>query len=326
MTHSQSCDCKEQILFVINYIETNNPAYQKLKGNKKEHAQYLKTKVNLIEKSNMIKDTLVCLNQLSDYLTLIKDHHTSIYLTPSDAKNKTENAHENKSNYEFMQLSDQLNYVRVSSFSGYLKKELDVFYDTIAQRLMSKPFMVLDLRDNAGGNDNCYYALMNYLYTKPIKVDDCDVWVSEENLRLYNKMFHTNTTLLEKMNKAKLNSFVPISQNQTWKIDNPSRYPCKVFILQNRSIGSSAEDLIQYAKQSNKVITLGDNTGGYMGFGNVISVRTPKNIFQLQSTTTKYKNGSQFEYVGIPPDIRLPNFERWQDTVMTLITKEKKCR
>lgn len=323
----QYCNCNEQALFVINYVEANNPAYQQLKGNKKDFKKYTTAKSHLIHQSRSIKNVAGCLDLLKQYVALVKDHHSNIYALETISK-PGEIATEIKKvlPYEYKFVSDSINYVRVSSFNGKLKKELDIFYDSIFTTLISKPYLVLDLRDNGGGNDECFIPLMRYIYTQPIKVDRCDVWVSEENLRLYSKNYATNNALLEKMKISKLNSFVPISENSVWKIDNPTNYPCKVFILQNKSVASSAEDLVNYAKQSNKVITIGQNTGGYMGYGNVISVKTPNHMFQLQTTTTKYKFGSQYEYVGIPPDILLDKFSKWEETVSKLIKQEKKCK
>jgi hypothetical protein len=317
---STGCICHEQMKFVIEYIEANNPAYQKIQANKRENKKYTLNKLSLVERSKFENDTIECLHVLKDYVTSIKDHHTNIFLfKQTNANTSTERM---SKPYEYKVILDSINYVRLSSFDGKLEKELNTFYDSIAMSLMSKPYLVVDLRDNGGGNDVCYHKLMRFIYTNPIEIDDCEVWASEENIRLYSKYFAHNKALIQRMKESKINSFVTVSKNQIWKIENKTSYPLRVFILQNKGMASSAEDFVFYAHQSKKVTTIGTNTGGYTGFGNVMTVYTPNKLFQLQTTTTRYKKGSKFEYVGHSPDIKIQDFTTWEIIVVDAINKK----
>lgn len=319
-TDTTSCMCHEQMKFVIEYIEANNPAYQKIRTNKRENKKYTLNKLSLVERSKFETDTIKCLQWLKEYVTSIKDHHTNIFLfKQTNANPSTESM---SKPYEFNVILDSINYVRISSFDGKLEKELNNFYDSIAMSLMSKPYLVVDLRDNGGGNDACYHKLMRFIYTNPIEVDDCEVWASDENIRLYSKYFGHNKALIQRMKESKINSFVTVSKNQTWKIGNKTSYPRRVFILQNKGMASSAEDFVFYAHQSKKVTTIGTNTGGYTGFGNVMTIYTPNKLFQLQTTTTRYKKGSKFEYVGHSPDIKIQDFTTWENIVVDAIKHE----
>jgi hypothetical protein len=69
--------------------------------------------------------------------------------------------------------------------------------------------------------------------------------------------------------------------------------------------------MITYCIQSSKVVTLGENSGGYLGYGNVMTTDTPCGHFSLRSTTTKYKNNSRYEFIGIEPMIKLPAGSNW---------------
>lgn len=319
-TDTTSCMCHEQLKFVIEYIEANNPAFQKIRLKKNEYKTYTINKMRLIEKCKDEKDTIICLRWLKEYVTSIKDHHTNIYLLKSQNNNSITKSMSKP--YEFKTISDSINYVRVASFDGKLEKELNAFYDSITQVLMTRPYLVIDVRGNGGGNDACFYGLMRFIYTNPIKIDDCDVWVSDENIKLYSKYYPKNELLIQRMKVAKSNSFISISKNQVWKVSNYTKLPCKVFILQDKGVASSAEDFIFYAKQSKKVTTIGTNTGGYTGFGNVMSIFTPNKLFQLQCTTTRYKKGSEFEYVGHSPDIKILDFATWENVVVDAIKHE----
>ncbi|WP_460969329.1 S41 family peptidase [Pontibacter aydingkolensis] len=55
--------------------------------------------------------------------------------------------------------------MRLSSFDRGLIDELNAFYESIASDLNSKPFLIIDLRNNGGGDERRYFKLLPYLYT-----------------------------------------------------------------------------------------------------------------------------------------------------------------
>ncbi|WP_354353605.1 S41 family peptidase [Pontibacter aydingkolensis] len=67
--------------------------------------------------------------------------------------------------YEFKALDKETNYIRLSSFDRGLIDELNAFYESIASDLNSKPFLIIDLRNNGGGDERRYFKLLPYLYT-----------------------------------------------------------------------------------------------------------------------------------------------------------------
>ncbi len=69
--------------------------------------------------------------------------------------------------------------------------------------------------------------------------------------------------------------------------------------------------MIVYFMQSKKVITIGENSGGYIGYGNVMTSQTPCGQFTMRSTTTKYFEKSKFEYIGIEPEYKASKNEDW---------------
>ncbi|MBK8143489.1 MAG: hypothetical protein IPK62_00130 [Bacteroidetes bacterium] len=311
------CDCNRQFEFVVEYIEANNPAFQILREDERRFNRYEITKRPLQEKSKQCQHIDTCLQFLKQYVGLLQDHHTNIFLA---AKNRIAGAPGNdstspKSSTAFKEITDSIYYFRISSFDGNLENYVNHLYDMLFDRIQKTPYLIIDVRDNGGGNDACFHKLMKCMYTNPIIVDDVDVWVSAGNLNWYANKFVSNKKLIDRMNAAKPGSFVHISRNQRWIMDSSMDYPKRVYILQNRGVASSAEDFILYARQSNKVITVGTHTGGYTGFGNVMSVKTPEELFQLQTTTTKCKLGVRYEYVGIPPDILLNDFTDWENTI-----------
>ncbi len=219
---------------------------------------------------------------------------------------------EEQSAYSFKELDEQTNYLKLTSFDYTLKEKLNVFYKTIDSTITHKPYLIIDLRDNNGGSEECYFNLLPYVYTHPLKIDEVELWVSPENIKQYEKYQNSNSELISRMKSAQAYSFIPQVESPVsqWTMQG-SINPKKVAILFNRHTASSAESMVTYCMQSSKVITLGENSGGYLGYGNVMTTDTPCGIFSIRSTTTKYKNNSRYEYVGIEPDVKLPADSNW---------------
>jgi hypothetical protein len=444
---AQNCDCSTQFSTVVTYFENNNPAFQKIKTDRKEYRIYLAGVKKLQKEVKQEKDIDRCIVYLDRYVSLLKDHHSGIgfnlerkdlgsaelidqfrrsadyqkfkklaidsskivshLMTKqaediegiySDGRNtvfgiikkenapgkyigvvlkqnklldvghvlleltqkqnnfydivynigllgfnfqkifkrleikngqissfgfsKTMNATPGEKPYEFKPLDASANYLRLSSFDGRLVEELDVFYDSLSKEIKSKPYLIIDLRNNGGGSERSYLKLLQYAYTKPLQIDPAEVWVSGENIRRYEEAEHgDNKELIERMKKARLFTFIPQSTdtNLTWALDSVTVFPKKIALLFNRGTASAAEGMIVYFMQSEKVITFGENSGGYIGYGNVMTSQTPCRKFTIQSTTTKYSEKSKYEFVGIPPNYTVPEKHDWIEYAKQLL-------
>ncbi|HZF63804.1 MAG TPA: S41 family peptidase [Chitinophagaceae bacterium] len=224
--------------------------------------------------------------------------------------------------YSFRAIDAQTNYLQLTSFNRSLKDELNAFYKAIDSSIRSKPYLIIDLRNNGGGSEECYFDLMPYLYTKPFKIDDVEVWVSPDNIKQYEQTENKNFKLISRMKAAREYSFIPQVENalSEWSMVGTT-YPRKVAVLYNRNTASSAENMITYCIQSSKVVTLGENSGGYLGYGDVMETHTPCGHFRLRSTTTKYKNNSRYEFVGIEPMIKLTPGSDWIEAAKKVLTE-----
>ncbi len=445
---AQECDCLSQFLYIKNYIENNNPAFQSLKSNYEEYENYRKQVKVLTDLTGKEKSIDRCAIYLEDYFLLLKDNHSGIDLNISrlpidlnsqrsiddfkqtknyqsfekvridttafaaklksrpfndiegiytnggslyfgiikskrdsykgivlrktslldvghvlmDIKRKDDNTFaftlhygllafnfqniymkikpdrgritelgftkvgveeaEDVKPYEFRLLDSATNYLRISSFSISLKQELELFYQSVDSSVQEKPYLILDLRDNGGGAEECYIYLLKYLYTKPFAVDLADVWVSPDNIRKYESEGHPEE-LIERMKNATPFTFIPLTQNAVTSLEiNGTRYPEKIALIFNKKTASSAEGMIIYAMQSDKVITLGENSGGYLGYGNVKSETTPCGKYIISSTTTRYLEKSKFEFTGITPQIKLKEEQDWVKSAITVLQKQ----
>jgi hypothetical protein len=77
---AQDCNCLSQFLFIKNYIEANNPAFQKIKSNYEEYENYLKQVRIITDLTKEEKSIDRCILYFEDYFSLLKDNHTGIGL------------------------------------------------------------------------------------------------------------------------------------------------------------------------------------------------------------------------------------------------------
>ena len=217
-------------------------------------------------------------------------------------------------NYNFKSLDEKTNYLKLRSFDYRLTKELDSFYTTINNAIKNKPYLVIDIRDNGGGSEGSYFNLLPYAYTKPLKIDSAVVWVSPENIKRYEESGRPNdSVLIKRMKAVKPYSFIPQTEDAiySWALDSSTVYPKKIALLYNRGTASSAEGMIVYYMQSDKVTTMGEPSGGFMGYGNVMSAPTPCGKFTIQCTTIMYAEKSKYEFTGIEPNVKLTKEQDW---------------
>lgn len=228
--------------------------------------------------------------------------------------------------YEFRPLNDSMNYLRLSSFSGPHTRELDSFYNAIAASIRSRPYLVVDIRNNGGGSEQFYLDLLPYAYTRPLKIDPASVWVSPENIKRYEESGQeADKELVRRMKLAKPFSFIPQQEEgtNTWALDSATAFPKKIALIFNRGSASAAEGMITYFLQSDKVITVGENSGGYIGYGNVMRAQTPCGKFTVNSTTTRYQEKSKYEFVGIEPMYPAAGKPDWIAYAVELLVQSK---
>ncbi len=309
-SYAQSCQCKTQFEFVYSHIETNNPAYQVLKNDTSRLKKYHSIKEELLEKSAHMTEIDTCLQLINKYINSIGDHHTGLFL------NKPLNNQDTSivgNNFLFKELKPNIAYLKISTFSRAYFPNLNLFYDSVLPCIEKYPYIILDLRYNGGGSDEGWHRLLPIIYTNKFQTDKVDFWASEDNIEHYEKNKILPEAVLNKLNKQATNSFYTMDKGRisSFGISKILENPKKIIILQNRKVASAAEDFILLTLQSKKVITIGENTGGYTGYGNVHSIYTPDKLFILNCTTTKYHNGSKYEFVGISPMFYLKNESDW---------------
>lgn len=124
------------------------------------------------------------------------------------------------------------------------------------------------------------------------------------------------------MQSVKNKTFITRSKGEIINLDTILKNPVKVAIIMNKYCASSCETLLFWAKESDKTILVGENSGGYVGYGEISEVKTPNFSFDLGCTMTRYNKQREFEVIGISPQYYLTNKKDWIEQAIELLKKE----
>jgi hypothetical protein len=249
-----------------------------------------------------------------------------------DSKANTAGAGIDNELIRFAILDSETTLLSIRSFGSDQYKKLDSAYKAVLPQIKKHRRLIIDVRNNGGGADFTYGPLMPLLYTDTIYNDVVDIYNTPANKAAYQRfdsisvkngnaaIFFRSRSL---MDKATPYSFVPMGTGKVSTTTYPVHkgYPEKIAILYNRGCASSCESFLLDARYSSKTILVGENSGGYTGYGDVMSIQTPCGN-TLSWTTTVYRDRWKYEFVGIPPTYRISTAEKdWVNYTRMLLAK-----
>ena len=221
----------------------------------------------------------------------------------------------------FKILDSSTTLLSIRSFDGAIFQKLDSAYRVVIPQIRNYPYLIVDIRNNGGGSDRSYQALMPLIYTDPFQGDMVDIYNSPANIKAYrdaDERLRQSPTARkdafkrdrEKMERSPAYSFIPMGDGKPYTVTYPknSGKLVKIAVLYNRRCASSCESFLVEVMNSKKAIMIGENSGGYTGYGNVMSIITPCGN-TLSWTTMAYRERWKYEFVGIPPQFRIPGDE-----------------
>lgn len=232
-------------------------------------------------------------------------------------------SHAAEEDFSLKSLDNQTFYIRIPSFgvSYAMVDSLLKIHDLTIRR---SPYLIIDIRENGGGMNSSFPAILKYLNTHNFKdihshfrstadnllaekaiIDKAlkEEWISEKEAKPWQETLAKNQKQIGKMVK-----YAP--ENIKFKEVLPN--PKKVAVLINEHCYSSAEYFVYFAKQSKKVTLFGKNTGGMMDYGNVRNMPLPCSLFELRLPTTRtgWVDYAPIDNVGFQPDVRIPDNEK----------------
>lgn len=214
-------------------------------------------------------------------------------------------------------------YIKMTSFNPRYKPVIDSILKANEGLLNSTPNLVLDLRDNGGGNDDSWAGLIPWFYTQPITMIGADVWATTTTIAAYKKYLENKDLSKEavdriqhqiaNMEKAK-DQWVKQNDDEIDSSFTPKPFPQKIVILINRWCGSSTEELLLAARQSTKIILVGENTVGNLDYSNIVQVPFSCYPYTLVYATTRSRRlniHQGIDNVGIAPKYHLAEKDDW---------------
>lgn len=220
-----------------------------------------------------------------------------------------------------MYLDDSTYYLRISSFYSNTGNEFVLKH---WNEIMARPNLIIDIRNNGGGQDNYYQELIKLIYTKPYESKGVEWYASKGNIKIFEDAMKKGeikdgeegmkwTKALVEAMKKNVGGFVthPYSSNDREMATQDTVYsmPRKVGIIINEGNASSAEQFLLTAKQSDKVILFGNcSTAGVLDYSNITPNPLPSNNYQLWCPMTRSKRlpKNPIDNVGIAPDVIIP--------------------
>lgn len=319
------CDCLENLNFVRSTMESSYAGFPD-KVNQKTRIQYDSLSAILTSNARYVSDVDTCYEIIEKYTNFFKDKHVSFKNSHGNNKiQKQLNTQNQRTEYfQIYNANDKTLILTLPNFHIENKTRINGMLEFHKEKILKTPYLILDLRNNGGG-DGSWKGLIPYLYTNPISSKGNEIRATEEMISTYEKMFkeirksdasqsdkNDISELIQRMkdNKGK---FVIRSKSGFTKLDSITKNPQKIIVLINKHCGSSCEEFILAAKQSKKVILMGQNTTGCLDYSNVFSTKCPSPAFYFGYATTKSMRLPDYsvDKEGIKPDIYLKYDQDW---------------
>lgn len=189
----------------------------------------------------------------------------------------------NYSKFHFAEL-DGIPYLRFPDFWSVTPEHVDSIMKANHEKLITAEFIIIDVRDNGGGNDGTYFPVLPYLMSGPVQIPNAGYWMSEYNIEQFLKTSDLKDKTYEEYTEEERQTY---DYYMTFKdsvyFDDPDNYfytynadtlyagPKKVALLINEGCASSGETFVYRANQSEKVVVYGQNTAGVVDGFNGLS-------------------------------------------------------
>lgn len=206
--------------------------------------------------------------------------------------------------------STNIGYIRISRCYGKTEALFDDnllipdsvsstnLFDSILTNMIDKKAVIIDLRNNNGGNDWCYYLATRFLDKEKI------------------------THYLSTKQKGSHKNFSDTKQFML-KPNKTLCYKNTIVILTNCKTASAAENFLIAVKDLPNVTIIGSRTKGIFSNTMNYTINESKNVWGTLSNEIIYDaNKVCFERVGIPIDIEIYNkIDNLKNNCDTVITK-----
>ena len=185
--------------------------------------------------------------------------------------------------------------------------------------LESSPNLIIDLRNNPGGDDAAYTALFTYINTGTIVRKGGLFRSSEENIisvrheleaiqdfPIYKERLSPKLQQVLQLMEANRGKYFS-GPDKEFTFGGTTANPKKVAFIVNKNTASTAEQFVLEAKQSKKTIVVGENTKGLADYIEVRDWGMPCYGWRVAFALAKSPRLPQnpIDNVGIAPDVKI---------------------
>jgi hypothetical protein len=198
--------------------------------------------------------------------------------------------------------------------------------------------LIIDLRNNQGGDDNTFDSVFPYLANGPIVRKGSKIRASQENLIMLNHELKSiqDFPQYKETIDPKLREIISLMKanmgkmyqgpSKTFAFDKNTDNPKNVVILVNKNTSSTAESVSLEAKQSSKVTLMGTNTKGSADFTEVRDWGLPCYAWRVAIPLGISHRLPEYpiENIGIKPDVIIPEgIVDWVDFTAKYLNNKK---
>lgn len=308
------------------FVNRNYPGYKiKTQGKEREWKTWTDSLRSSIAQR---PDTLPCL--IDEYIQRFKDRHLWVNTTNQGqiqfhdllqrvraryrAKHKPETTN---MYYTAKPMNDSTYFLRIPSFRDSTSNQMiKDNWDAIT----SRPYLIVDLRCNGGGDDQNFDALADLTYSGPYLTHGVEQYATPDFLALFKDIIahdpqSEGRDYLQELTDSMenhLGDYVLRPGMQRIRLvrrDTVYQNPRRIGLLIHGRNASSAEQYILEAKESEKVVLFGnERTSGTLDLSNVFAITSPSGWFKLYIPTTRSCRWPDIviDGKGIAPQIPIP--------------------
>lgn len=172
---AQRCPCSKNLDFTINKVEHNYAGFRD-KVTDQTRASYQSHTDSLRTQAAVSTSDTACRRILYRWLRWFRDGHISMRPYGS-----SQMVTETLPPFACTELDSQTMLLTLPSMSNVYKTLVDSMLRANDAILRSKPFFIIDCRNNGGGSDNTWASIKPYLVTQAVVTDGRQYWASEDN-------------------------------------------------------------------------------------------------------------------------------------------------
>ncbi|MBC7935360.1 MAG: hypothetical protein H7Y86_08410 [Rhizobacter sp.] len=163
---------------------------------------------------------------------------------------------------------EKILYIRMPIMwdSAFYLQQIDSLQNVLPINSIEK--VLLDVRDNAGGNDGDWVSIITRFLQKPVirNIIKClnphnpfTQRIYADSFRIFKSPLIQNSEFTEAINAP--DTILPYK--------NKLRFSGKIYVIQNENCFSATGDLISTCQFSDQLINIGNSTGWFGGFGSM---------------------------------------------------------